>query len=85
MLYNQGAGDVAARRRLVVGGGGHGDAGGVGGLVLGGATQAQWPLVGTVGAGVGRLPGRRAVRLCLGRALGRGGSVCVLVCVYRLN
>lgn len=48
-----------------MGGGGHGDVGGVGGLVLGRATQAQWALVGTVGAGVGSLSGRRAVRLRL--------------------
>lgn len=57
MLHDQGAGDVAARRRLVVGGSGDGGVGGVGGLVLGRTAQAQGPLVGTVGAGVGSLPG----------------------------
>lgn len=74
MLHDQGAGDVAARRRLVVGGGGGGD-GGVGGLVLGRTAQAQGPLVGAVVARVGSWPGRRAVRLRLVWALGRGRSV----------
>lgn len=82
MLHDQRAGDVAARR-LVVGGGGDAGVGGVGSLVLALAAQGEGVVAGVVRARVGGRPGRTAVCLHLGRVCvaRKRDSVCVLVCV----
>lgn len=65
VLHNQGTGDVAACRGLVMGRGGGGGVGGVGVLVLGLTAQGKWVLVGVVRARISSLPGRWAVCLRL--------------------
>lgn len=65
MLHDQRAGDVAACRRLVVGGGGDVGVGGVGGLVLALAAQGEGVLAGVVRARVSNLSGRPTVCLHL--------------------
>lgn len=80
MLHDQRAGDVAACRRLVMGGGGDVGVGGVRSLVLALTAQGEGVVAGVVRAWISSLSGRPTVCLHLVRVCGVHMGVCVCVC-----
>lgn len=79
MLHDQRAGDVAACRRLVMGGCGDGGVGGVRSLVLALTAQGEGVVAGDVRAWISSLSGRWTVCLHLVGVCGVHMGLCVCV------